>query len=70
MILTNLAYIQNAPRIFYGLKENGRPFFKNESTPYHSMNGIGNKYESELDSEYYKILIILVIFKDGSLRFI
>ena len=48
MILTILAYTGNRPpRIFYGLKENGRPFFNNGTTPYHSMNGMGEKFESE-----------------------
>ena len=47
MILTILAYIEEAPRIFYGLKENGRPFFNNGTTPYKYLNGEKKQYECE-----------------------
>ena len=56
MIIETTCKPGNSKRIFYGLKQNGRPFFinktNNEETPYYSINVEGQnepqgKYEAE-----------------------
>ena len=52
MVVETTCYPENIGRMFYGLKSNGRPFFKNKSnnkeTPYYSINveDAGENYKS------------------------
>ena len=50
MVVETTCYPENRGRMFYGLKANGRPFFKdksnNKETPYYSINVEGENFKS------------------------
>jgi len=52
MIFSSKAYPKTEKRIFYGFKNNGRPFFKNETSYFYSMNSTkGKDLEEKFESD-------------------
>ena len=47
MVFLTTAYYEVRKKIFYGLKGNGRPFFKNGTNYHHSLSSNSKKFESE-----------------------
>jgi hypothetical protein len=61
MIFSSTANPNSEKRIFYGIKKNGRPFFKNETSYFYSMSKIGASGEEKFESDS-----LVIKLSDGS----
>ena len=54
MIFSSTTYPKTNKRIFYAIKKNGRPFFKNETSYFYSMD-LNKEWEEKLESDILPI---------------